>query len=143
MSFAVAAFSAHAEQPQIGDIFDITPGDKFRGWTLIESGIGLHNQPYSVFMLNDKYLVAVTVPVVRTGKGGVAVEKIAKILEAAAMAGEIKQMGHDCSFIGIDPALAFYNAKTKIARGLFVVRDDVLTKRWIVDEAHGCEYTGD
>lgn len=133
---------ASAEQPQVGDIFDADPGQQFRGWHLRQSGLGLFDQPYSVFDKGGSFLLVLTTPLVRTAKGGIAVEKINKVLPLSARVGEEVLVGMDCSFIHLMPALVFYNPKTKIARGVFAARDEMITKEWIATREQ-CQYSGD
>jgi hypothetical protein len=127
----------------VGDIFDIDPGSSFRGWQLNTSGIGGSDQTFSIFNRDGQEIIAVTTPVVKTARGGIEVEKITKIVFVTKAAGEERLEGYDCSFLGLAPAVAFFDKGTKIARGYFVVRDDVLVRRWLIDEPDLCAYGGD
>ena len=140
---ALISMPAHAEQPSVGDIFDINPGEHFRGWHLNTSGINDQRQPYSVFDKDGQEIIAITTPVVRTPAGGISVEKIVKIVFVIKSATEIRLDGHDCSFLNSTPAVALFDERTKIARGYFVVSNDVWVRRWLVDEPELCAYGGD
>jgi hypothetical protein len=132
-----------AEQPSVGDIFDTDVGKTFRGWFLNESGISDNKQSYSVFELNGQEIIAVTTPVVRTSAGGIAVEKIVKVVMVTKSPNENRLPGQDCSFLGNAPAVAMFNSNTKVARGYFVVDKDVWVRRWLVDEAELCRSDDD
>lgn len=49
---AIFLCAAAADQPAVGHIFDIDPGQVFRAWKLTGSGIGMNDTPYAVFELN-------------------------------------------------------------------------------------------
>lgn len=141
---ASVAVAAHGEEPSIGDIFAIDPGQTFRGWELSTSALGSQDQPYAVFRRKgvDQDIVALVAPLARTERGGIAVEKIIKLVKVTKDAGEERLDGSNCAFLNLDPAVAFFNRRTRIARGYFVVKDDILLRRWIVDDPDLCAYEG-
>lgn len=142
--FAISlATPAQAEEPQVGDIFDIQPGASFRGWLLRNGGIGTDKATYAVFTRSSEYLIAVTTPLVRGPRGGVEVEKIVQVRRVGGRGDEIEVPGGDCSFAGLSPVLAFFSKATKQARGFFVFRDEIREKRWLPDAVEPCQYSGD
>ncbi|MFL6847921.1 MAG: hypothetical protein ACJ8EI_06060 [Sphingomicrobium sp.] len=133
---------AGAESPQVGDIFGVQPGSLFRGWHLTGLGQGLYQSDYAVFDRGPDYLVAIVSPLVVNAKGGHEVHKIKQVFVVRAKAYEETVDGPDCSFIGFDPAIAFYDPRTKIARGVFATPDQIVEKRWFA-ERQECQGAGD
>jgi hypothetical protein len=111
---------------------------------LTNSGIrGDDNIPYAVFEKDGEYLVALTQPVARNASGGILVEKITHKLRLRAAPGEVAVDGHDCTFVGVAPAIGFFSEATGIARGFFIFKDEVRAKRWFPDDVEECRYSGD
>lgn len=131
-----------AEQPQVGDIFESGSEKSFRSWTLRGGGLGVDDQPFAVFQSGEQYMVAITSPVVRGPEGGIEVEKITSMKIFRAQHGEEILDGGDCWFVGLMPALVFYDSKTQIARGIFARKDEPVEKRWFASRDE-CQYGGD
>ncbi len=130
-------------QPAVGDIFDISPGEKFRGWTLRASGAATGNQSYAVFERGGRLLLALTNPLRHGAAGGIEVEKITHIRVVLRLAGEEVLDGHDCSFLGMIPIVSIYNQRTRTARGIFAEPNGFAERRWLVDDPELCIYSGD
>ena len=137
IALAMSASSARAE-PQVGDIFDVAPGQTFRGATLVLTGIAPSNVTYAVFQSGRRYIIALTTPIATNPDGGVTAAKITRALRVASSPGEKAVPGPFCSFAGLDPAWAFHTRSTGIVRGYFVFPDEIRPKRWFVDATEDC-----
>ncbi len=132
-----------AVSPAVGDIFDISPGETFRGWMLQDSGLADGGRSYAVFARGGRLLLALTRPLRRGAAGGIEVEKITHVRMVATSPGEEVVDGHDCSFLGMAPIVSIYNKRTRTARGIFAAQDGFAERRWLVDDPELCAYSGD
>jgi hypothetical protein len=132
-----------AVQPAVGDLFESRPGEHFRGWHVQAEAIGLFDSHYSLFDNGDQVMIALVEPVVTGPRGGVTVRRISRTLIVRPAPGETIVEGHDCPFLSLSPAVAFYSAGTRTARAFFVLPGEIRAMRWFVDELHACEYSGD
>lgn len=134
---------AQQPEPAVGDIFDISPGERFRGWILQASGLSNDGQSYAVFEKNGRLLLVLTKPLVRGAAGGIEVEKITHVRLVSKSAAEEVLDGHDCSFLGMAPIVSLFNKQTKAARGVFATRNGFEERRWLVDDPMLCQNSVD
>lgn len=142
---AIPVSAAHSIQPAVGDIYDLAQGEQFRGWTL--NGYGLtdsrNSDSYAIFTRGDSRAIAGVQFVAQGRDGQHTVNRILRIIITRAGPGEVEVEGDYCQFLSLMPAVAFYSASTRTARGIFVLPGEIRTMRWFVDEEHTCEYGGD
>jgi hypothetical protein len=131
----VCISAAGSEQPSVGNIIRVRPGEHFRGWLSEGGGLGIDGQSYAVFRRHDSLILALTVPVGRHSHGGVEAEKITKIVWVRALTGEDERDAVHCGWEerGRDgsPIIAFYNPRSGVARGYFAAKNRVFIARWL------------
>lgn len=142
LAFATPAL---AEQPSVGDLFDAPPSTgekafdwKFRGWTYHARGTALGMGRFVLFKQGSQIMVAATeVMSPSKGVGHDGIQKITATKVFSAKPGEEEVMF--CDFVTLSPALAFYDKKTGIARGVFVVGEEISEQRWFTTVCHNGE----
>jgi hypothetical protein len=140
-SLLVMSAGADADEPQVGDIYDIKPGASFRGWALAENGRTSH--PSAVFENGDRYFVASTDIISAERPGRAEVRKITALRQVRKQTGEEEVINVDCTLLAETPALSFFAKATGIARAFFIFPDEVREQRWFPNPDQPCEYGGD
>jgi hypothetical protein len=140
---ALWATSSVAEEPAVGDLLESSTEAPFRTWNRLVSAIGIYRQSYVVFEKDGQYIVASTTPVKRSERGGFEIEKIIATRRVLPPPNTENVDGHNCSFLGLSPALAFANRSTNVVIAYFALDDEVVMKRWMYEDRSECEYGGD
>jgi hypothetical protein len=139
VTLAVPAF---ADEPAIGDIFELKWDTSFKGWTNFSSSRSDVGQDYTVFRNGNSFIIAGT-EVIRDNNGTTSIVRIKFIRKFILPAGQRAEDGNDCGFLQITPAMSFFDPKSHIATGFFAAQGDILVRRWFVDDPDLCAYGGD
>lgn len=132
--------AAMAEQPAVGDLFEAPSSMKkdafewrFRNWTFRGRGEAIGMGRFVLFEKAGSFMIAATevlTPSKAFGHDGVQRILATKITTVAP--GE--EQVDDCYFVTLRPALSYYNRKTGIARGFFVIGAEINEERWFVNK---------
>jgi hypothetical protein len=131
---AACTSAAGSEQPTLGDMISVRPGEYFRGWLMEGAGIGIGGQTYALFRRSNSLIIALTFPVSHSSRGGVEVAKITRVVSAKAFPGEEERDAAHCGWAALGragmPVLAFYDPQKAVARGYFAAKNRVFVARW-------------
>ena len=136
------AAPAFADEPAIGDIFELKWDTSFKGWTNFSSSRSDVGQNYTVFRNGKSFIIAGT-EVIRDNNGTTSIVKIKFVRKLILPAGQRAEDGNDCGFLQTTPTMSFFDPKSHIATGYFAVQGDILVRRWFVDDPDLCAYGGD
>jgi hypothetical protein len=81
----------------------------------------------SLFSKKRSYIVALTDPIERNGKGGVIKEKIVAIKRIEALPGEVQE---ECSLFNLNVGLTLRNPKTMMARSVVIDNGGFAVLEW-------------
>jgi hypothetical protein len=140
-SLSMLSDPVRAEQPQVGDIYDIKPGGTFRGWKLAQNMAT--EVPSAVFESGGHYIVAFTEVLYTRRQENAEVWKITAVQQVQKQPGEAEVINVDCTLLTATPALSFFSKATGIARAFFIFPGEIREQRWFPNPDQPCEYGGD
>ena len=134
--------AAESSEPSVGDLVRVQWDGTFKGWTQEASGTATRGQGYVVFKSDKQYLITIT-RIIESKSDGSSIQEILKRLPVTADAGEESVPGNDCEFLAETPVLGLKNTRTGVVRGYFTKYEEVVPKRWFVDERQPCTHGRD
>ena len=142
LSALLLPVQAHGLQEiRVGQIIGNEHVQTINGWTHESGGFWGETAAgeccFIIFRRGNDILVARGEPVARGSRGGVEAERIMATRIVRQEEGEIE--GH-CFFLSLSAAIAFYNPSTRVVRGVFVDREGIEIRRWLLDDEDSCSF---
>lgn len=124
-----------------GSLLPANVGAVVDGWTVNNAGMDQDYDFYVTLKKGAVYQLAWIDPLGNVAQGTVDQVQVLAIRSASRHKGEVAVVGADCVMGKEQPIMAFFNARTGMARGYFIENESIVVKRWKTRRAQ-CQNTG-